>query len=181
MNITDRTAFIPYMGLYVPGVTETLYRRTLRSFPVKPLSGKTRTLCSVAADAIKSGYNVAYVSLDTTMNGILHNIAGVIYDTPSPTMEQVEHMRATYKSQKLIVHQVPAHTKLSEIAELLRLNGNIDLLVVDYINLVAPNDDSLTFKTIEDIERAFLPMLNTYSATCVTAEVVPAWLDPNKI
>lgn len=132
------------------------YRKTLTLFVGQPNIGKSLTLCSEAAFAYKSGFNVLYITLelaeDYVWQRLAANICGVdMYDVVNLTgdviRERIDAAAAATgtvgaKPGQLHVRYMKTTTTPVEIEAVIDsfelAHGKLDLLVVDYIGIMKP-------------------------------------------
>lgn len=132
------------------------YRKTLTLYVGQPNMGKSMVMCSEAAHAYKSGFNVLYITLELAEDYVWQRLAANIcevefYSVMSLTGDEVRKkidesvakMPATGAHPgQLQVRYMKTTTTPVEIEAVIdsfeMAHGKLDLLVVDYIGIMKP-------------------------------------------
>lgn len=140
------------------GVNGGWYKSALSVFQGMPNVGKTILLCNEAAYAYQCGYNVLYVTLEMGKEHIWKRMASnitniplykIAKESPETIIELLKENkeRGSEKCGNLLVKEMPTSLTPQELEVLINeikiTEGySVDLVVLDYIQLMKPNKGS---------------------------------------
>jgi len=161
---------IPFLIKKLNQITKNGFpRKTLNCFILPTGGGKSAILCSLAADYLRQGYNVLYVTLELSEDIISTRIDANITNTCIDELEKIElneYLRRCEKGYtgkgRIIVREYPTSSVTTTaiiglLADLKQKQQFVpDVLIVDYINIINPARSEKHF--------------NSYSIVKATAE-----------
>lgn len=148
----DNTNKIPFLVNKLNLITKNgLPRKSLSCFTLPTGGGKTAIFCSLAADYLREGYNVLFITLELAKEIVETRIDANITDTSIDDLEQIDLQTYLDKCKKnydgkgkIIVKEFPTSSVNTSaittlLTELKQKKGfTPDVLIVDYINLINP-------------------------------------------
>lgn len=148
----DNTNKIPFLVNKFNIITKNgLPRKSLSCFVLPTGGGKTAIFCSLAADYLRQGYNVLFITLELAKEIVETRIDANITDTSISDLEQIDLQTYLQKCKqgyenkgKIIVKEFPTSsvntsaitTLLTELKQ--KKDFTPDILILDYINLINP-------------------------------------------
>lgn len=143
---------IPFLVRKLNFVTKDGFpRKTLNCFTLPTGGGKSAIMCSLAADYIKQGYNVLYITLELSEDMISTRIDVNITNTTLDEIDKIELQEYVRRCDvgyrgtgKIIVREFPTSvvntSAITALINELKQKQNFipDVLFVDYINLIQP-------------------------------------------
>lgn len=163
----DNTNKIPFLVNQLNKITKNgLPKKSLSCFVLPTGGGKTAIFCSLAADYLRQGYNVLFITLElakeiveTRIDSNITNISLDELDTID-LQEYLECCKKGYEGKgKIIVKEFPTSSvntsAVTALLEELKQKKNFipDVLILDYINLINPTRhvDSSTYVQIKAV------------------------------
>lgn len=174
MQIKDKPTGIPFMDTYDYEAT-VLYRGTLRTIAMPPMSGQLRTLAGIAANASKSGYNTLYVTMDAPTRIVIRKIFSALYGDVNLNDEQMMEAIRTYKHTggEVVIYEAPRTSTVKDLEAIVETRSDIDLLLIDNINLLA--EQAIVYDLARyAVKKDILAMAARHSVACIVTEQVPA-------
>lgn len=155
----DNTNKIPFLIKKFNMITKNgLPRKSLSCFVLPTGGGKTAIFCSLAADYLRQGYNVLFITLELAKEILETRIDANITNTSIDELEKIDLQEYIQKCKdgydnkgKIIVKEFPTSSVNTSavsalISELKQKKGFVpDVIFLDYINLINPTrkvDDS---------------------------------------
>ncbi len=148
----DNTNKIPFLIKKFNMITKNgLPRKSLSCFVLPTGGGKTAIFCSLAADYLRQGYNVLFITLELAKEIIETRIDANITNTSIDELERIDLQEYISKCKegydgkgKIIVREFPTSSVNTSavsalIGELKQKKGFApDIIILDYINLINP-------------------------------------------
>lgn len=148
----DNTNKIPFLINKFNLITKNgLPRKSLSCFTLPTGGGKTAIFCSLAADYLREGYNVLFITLELAKEIVETRIDANITNTSIDELEQMDlttyldKCKENYGGKgRIIVKEFPTSSVNTSaittlLTELKQKKGFVpDILIVDYINLINP-------------------------------------------
>lgn len=128
-------------------------RKTLNVFMAGTGIGKTLTMCSLASDYIKQGYNVLYITLEISEHRISSRIDANLLNLPlsdlhtlevSDLVRRFEAFRNSEKRGQLFIKEFPTGSinviNIKGLIKKLQMKHGFkaDVIMIDYLNLMNP-------------------------------------------
>lgn len=150
---------IPVIAISIPGC-DTLYPGKVTMIAGWPNSGKTTALCKAALEARNAGANVVYMSMDLSMLAINRRFSSL-------TSEKERKQNAGL----LTIIEGNTRMTVKDIEEWLdKLDGDTQLLVIDYMNLIKPMRDCEAVLCRNVLYRELLELADKRRIAILTAE-----------
>lgn len=143
------------------------HEKSLHLFLAGTNVGKTCIKSSLACAGLRNGKNVLYITLEEGRKKISKRMTSNLFDismkdiplmTKTKFIEKYESLRATFNNH-LIIEEFPAHSltanRLRNFLKDLKSKKKYepDIVFIDYLGLVAPNNQKGNNKRYEDLQR----------------------------
>lgn len=167
----DNTNKIPFRIKKFNMITKNGFpRKSLSCFVLATGGGKTAIFCSLAADYLREGYNVLFITLELAKEIVETRIDSNITNISMDEIDQIDlqtYMRKCkegYEGKgKIIVKEFPTSsvttTAITTLLNELKQKKNFvpDVLILDYINLINParKVDNTSYIQIKSVAEEF--------------------------
>lgn len=185
----DRANRIPFIIKRLNQITKGGFpRKSLSGFILPTGGGKTTILVSLAADYLRQGYGVLYVTLELSEDIISTRIDANITNTSLDELERIEIQEYVKRCEegyagkgRIIVREFPTssvttnalHGLIAELKQ--KQNFTPDVLIVDYINLINParlNNNYNSYQAIKAAAEEIRGVCVRYDMVGITATQV---------